>query len=92
MEEGGAACCFFDLEGRPGPQAETADFVYLRLHGPGSAYRGSYGGEALASWATRIRGWLREGKEVFCFFDNDEGGYVALNAWSLRELLAETAR
>ena len=43
------------------PQCDdlTADFVYLRLHGPEELYASGYSPTALARWAQRIRAWAR---------------------------------
>lgn len=35
----------------------TADFVYVRLHGPDKLYDSAYGEEGLAAWAQRLRAW-----------------------------------
>jgi uncharacterized protein YecE (DUF72 family) len=35
----------------------TADFCYLRLHGPRLLYAGGYSAAELDTWATRIRAW-----------------------------------
>jgi uncharacterized protein YecE (DUF72 family) len=83
----GAALCVYDLEGFTSPLAATADFVYVRLHGPGPSYAGSYSRRALSSWAGRLRGWADEGREVFCYFDNDQAAHAVHNALTLRELL-----
>jgi len=48
------------------------DHVYLRPHGPGGRYQGSYDDETLRDWARHIRRWEREGQDVVCFFDNDQ--------------------
>jgi len=37
-----AAYCIFDLAGFQSPMPLTADFTYIRLHGPGAKYEGSY--------------------------------------------------
>ncbi|HLT96403.1 MAG TPA: DUF72 domain-containing protein [Acidimicrobiia bacterium] len=37
----------------------TADFVYLRLHGPEALYDSGYGEEALKGWVERILAWSR---------------------------------
>ena len=66
--------------------AVTADFVYLRFHGPERRYGSSYDDAALRSWAERIRGWRAEGRDVFAYFNNDEMGYAPRNALRLREL------
>lgn len=49
----------------------TADFVYVRLHGDVQIYTSGYSSRALASWARRIRGWDRDGLDVYVYFDND---------------------
>ncbi len=49
----------------------TADFVYVRLHGDVQIYTSGYSERALASWARRIRGWDRDGRDVYVYFDND---------------------
>ncbi len=41
----------------PYTEEVTADFVYLRLHGPGDVYAGPYGEERLRHWAARIERW-----------------------------------
>lgn len=76
----GAAFCIYDLDGRLSPKEVTADFVYVRLHGPGGAYRGSYDARTLAGWAGAFSTWCAGGREVFCYFDNDEKGFAAENA------------
>jgi uncharacterized protein YecE (DUF72 family) len=37
----------------------TADFVYVRLHGDKKIYESGYTEAALASWAAKVRAWLR---------------------------------
>jgi uncharacterized protein YecE (DUF72 family) len=66
--------------------AVTADFVYLRFHGPGRRYASSYDDDSLREWAERIRAWRAEGRDVFAYFNNDELGYAPKNALRLREL------
>lgn len=84
-----AAFCIYDYAGYFAPWEVTADFVYLRLHGPAGAYRGSYPTETLAAWARIFRNWAAAGLEIFCYFDNDEFAYAAANAWELQQLTAE---
>lgn len=46
------------------PYAEdlSADFVYVRLHGPESLYGGSYSDQALDRWAARLACWAEGGE------------------------------
>jgi hypothetical protein len=49
----------------------TSEFVYVRLHGDVKIYTSGYTDRALAAWARRIRGWARDGRDVYVYFDND---------------------
>lgn len=79
-----AAFCIFELGALHSPHIATADFVYVRLHGPTGAYAGAYSAQALRHWATRLHGWRDEGREIWLFFDNDEAGHAVRNALTLR--------
>lgn len=82
-----AALCIYDLAGSLSPLEVTADFVYLRLHGPACAYQGHYDDKALAAWAERLLIWRRQGLDAYCYFDNDEKGYAAIDAQRLLDML-----
>ena len=88
LEDFGCAYCCFDLGGAVSPIRVTADFVYIRLHGPGAPYQGSYSDASLAGWAARIAAWQADGLDVFCYFDNDERAYAPRNAKSLIKALS----
>jgi uncharacterized protein YecE (DUF72 family) len=79
--------CIYDLAGHQSPKEITADFVYIRLHGPQEAYRGEYDGSALIQWAGAFYSWAHHGKEIFCYFDNDEAGYAVKNALKLHNII-----
>jgi uncharacterized protein YecE (DUF72 family) len=81
--------CTYDLDGKTSPKEITADFAYVRLHGPDSPYRGRYGAERLAGWASAFSAWLKEGIDVYCYFDNDEVGYAAQDALRLKQMMTE---
>jgi uncharacterized protein YecE (DUF72 family) len=84
-----AAFCLYELAGLRSPIELTADFTYLRLHGPGDAYSGCYPTETLKQWADAFFNWAKAGKEVYCYLDNDELGYAAQNAAELKNLVAQ---
>jgi len=86
LSEHGAACCIYDLDGYTSPETVTADFVYVRLHGPAGPYMGRYGRKALSGWADAFNAWTGQGRDVYCYFDNDENGYAALDAAALLEM------
>jgi len=87
LAQHGAALCIYELDGFLSPKEITADFVYLRLHGPEGAYRGSYDQQTLSGWAGAFSQWRGQGRDLYCYFDNDQAGYAALNALSLRSMM-----
>lgn len=82
-----AAYCAYHLAGYLSPIEITADFAYVRLHGPGGKYQGSYSDAVLGEWARRIGGWKKRLKAVYVYFDNDDSGYAARDALRLKEVM-----
>ena len=83
-----AAVCLWELKGDVSPLEVTADFVYVRLHGPQArAYRGNYLDIVLKKWQRRVTTWKRARKDVLFYFDNDEKGYATINARRFSEFL-----
>ncbi len=62
----------------------TSDFIYIRFHGYGRTYGGSYPNDHLKRWADRISLWNREGLDVFTYFNNDAEGFAVQNADTLK--------
>lgn len=81
-----AGFCIYELAGLTTAPVVTADFVYVRLHGPGGKYQGSYPAEALHGWLDAVGRWLAEGRDVYCYFDNDEAGFAAHNALAMQAM------
>lgn len=82
-----AAYCIFHLAGYVSPIEITADWAYVRLHGPGEKYQGSYGTQDLNVWANRIADWSTRLKSVYVYFDNDQMAFAAHNALELKRLV-----
>lgn len=61
-------------------------FVYLRFHGPGGSYRGSYEDDLLDEYAGYIKDWMAEGKTVYAYFNNTVGEAIS-NLYTLRDLV-----
>ena len=80
LEKRGIAFCIHDLGGKLAPKRVTAKHLYLRLHGPDTPYEGEYSKETLLAWARDFVAWKKIGKEVYCYFDNDKGGYAPKDA------------
>jgi uncharacterized protein YecE (DUF72 family) len=45
--------------------------------------------ERLAGWAGTLSAWLKEGLDVYCYFDNDQAGFAAQDALRLRQMMLE---
>jgi uncharacterized protein YecE (DUF72 family) len=78
------ALCLSDHHSAPSPCEVTADFVYLRGHGPGGRYVGRYPAEELARWAGAIEGWRAQGRDVYAYFDNDVKSAAPFDALDLK--------
>lgn len=89
LNEYDCAFCIYELAGHLSPQEVTSSLVYVRLHGPGDKYQGSYTEQALQHWAAKCRECAKAGKDVFVYFDNDQAGYAAFNAQRLAQLVKE---
>lgn len=83
------AFCIYEIDRHLSPFLTTADFIYIRLHGPGGKYEGSYSDETLSEWSDKCLKWKAEGKKVYIYFDNDQAGYAAFNALRLKDLISE---
>lgn len=80
-----AAFCIYELAGYHTPFELTANWTYIRLHGPTSSkYQGSYTDRQLDAWAERIEGWRRKLDRVYVYFDNDDSAYAVDNALTLK--------
>jgi len=84
----GAAFCIYELAGYQSPLTVTADFAYVRLHGPGpEKYQHSYDRERLRRWCNQIENWAKTLKAIYVYFDNDQAGYAAQNALTLKQMV-----
>lgn len=65
----------------------TANFVYIRRHGEGGNYATNYSTEQLKNDAKKIKEYLKQGKDVYYYFNNDAFAYAPKNASELNEIL-----
>jgi uncharacterized protein YecE (DUF72 family) len=91
LDSHGAAVCLHDMWGAGAvDRPNDAPFVYVRRHGTGAGrYAGSYSPEQIQDDAQKIQGWVRAGRSVFVYYNNDIGGHALENARHLkRELMS----
>jgi uncharacterized protein YecE (DUF72 family) len=94
LEQHNIALAISDSPDWPSHDLQTADFMYLRLHGSTHLYTSSYRDDELETWAVRIRGWSRArsrkpGSDVYVYFDNDVAGRAVEDALKLKTLLGQ---
>jgi uncharacterized protein YecE (DUF72 family) len=93
LREHGAALCIHDLL-PDHPWELTADWTYVRFHGPQALevkYWGRYGAKRLARPAAAMREWLADGVDVFAYFNNDYEGHAIEDARDLRDAVSRSA-
>jgi uncharacterized protein YecE (DUF72 family) len=83
----GVALCLHDKLGSTIADPFVGPFVYVRFHGTSGTYSGSYEQPALDAWAHRLAEQLRDGREVFAYFNNDPNAVAVENALRLRATL-----
>lgn len=86
LRQHNAALCIADSPRYPRRDEVTADFVYIRFHGRTELFASKYTDAELAEEAKRIRRYLRDGLDVYAYFNNDALGHAVANARTLRRL------
>lgn len=88
LKKYGVCLCFSDCGERYPSwyEVQTADFLYLRLHGSPKLYVSNYEEEDLERIINLIRSF--QVKEVYVYFDNTSLGYAVKNALTLKEKLS----
>lgn len=79
------AYCIVDCPDLPSKMEMTTDFAYIRFHGRDHWYSHDYSDQELGGWASRIK--QLDTDNVFCFFNNDQGGYAPKNCLKLKKML-----
>ena len=69
------------------PWEPTADFVYMRLHGPRRLFGSPYSDKQLKDLADRTRRFVKQGRDVYIYFNNDMHANAAANAQVLQKML-----
>jgi uncharacterized protein YecE (DUF72 family) len=88
LESASVALCLHDMTGSSTPPTPIGPLVYVRFHGSGARYGGSYSTQRLTAWADRIAGWAADDLPVWVYFNNDAGGHAVRDADRLRTLVS----
>ena len=81
-----------DLKSPHSPRWVSGRAAYVRFHGSGGRYSGRYSDEALLDWTDWIVEQAREGRDVWCYFNNDIHGDAIHDARTLRSMTGQALR
>jgi len=87
LHKHGASLCLSDHSDAPSPWEVTAFHVYVRGHGPGGRYHGSYPARTLERWADAAAKWTLEQRDVLIYFDNDQKAAAPQDAQRLMQII-----
>lgn len=73
----------------PGVRQVTADFAYIRMHGPEKLFASSYSKGQLQELATYIETISPKMKRIYVYFNNDFHGYALENALALQKMVGK---
>jgi uncharacterized protein YecE (DUF72 family) len=89
LQSYGATMVVQDLPASATPAVQVAeDFSYLRFHGPDGGYRGSYDESFLDGYAALITGGIKEGREMYVYFNNTLGDAIG-NLQTLNKMVSD---
>jgi uncharacterized protein YecE (DUF72 family) len=87
LRQHNAALCIADSPRDPRRNELTAEFVYFRFHGRTDLFASKYTEAELGEEAMRIKRCLRDGLDVYVYFNNDALGHAVANARTLQRLV-----
>ncbi len=89
--QAGVAVVLAESEDYPCIEAETADFMYLRLMKAQADVDTGYPADELAGWHARATRWAKGGRDVFVFFINGAKERAPAAAEAFLALVAKSA-
>jgi uncharacterized protein YecE (DUF72 family) len=90
LDRHGVSLCLHDMPGSETPRVRIGPCLYLRLHGFGAKYGGSYPDDVLEGWAA----WVTDAASArngYVYFNNDRDANAVRDADRLRALLKASA-
>lgn len=83
LKEKNCAWVIVDAPHWPKREIVTADFVYVRMHGSKILFGSKYTKKELKVLAQKIKKWLKQNLDVYCYFNNDAHGFAVKDAKEL---------
>ena len=75
-----------DSPNYPKVEEVTADFVYIRMHGSRVLFGSKYTKKELKDLAQKIKKYIKQGLDIYCYFNNDTKGFAIKNAQELLKI------
>jgi uncharacterized protein YecE (DUF72 family) len=92
LDRYGACFCVHDMPGLASARIAVGPAAYVRFHGAGGKYWGRYSEEVLLSWTDWIVEQPRQGRSVWCYFNNDIHGHAIEDARTLKSMVGQMSR
>jgi uncharacterized protein YecE (DUF72 family) len=90
LDRHGAGFCAHDMVGLESPRVATGQAAYVRLHGGEGKYWGRYADDRLLDWADWSREQVRQGRDVWIYFNNDIDAHAIDDALTLKAMVAQS--
>jgi uncharacterized protein YecE (DUF72 family) len=92
LDSYGASFCVHDMRGSKTERIAVGPVAYVRFHGGEGKYWGRYSDEGLLSWTDWIVERARQGRPVWCYFNNDIHGHAIHDAQTLKSMVRQMTR
>jgi uncharacterized protein YecE (DUF72 family) len=92
LDRYGASFCAHDMPGSASERIAVGSIAYVRFHGGEGKYWGRYSDEGLLGWTDWIVEQSRQGRSVWCYFNNDIHGHAIHDARTLRSMVRQMSR
>ena len=92
LDRYGASFCVHDMPGSKTERIAVGGTAYVRFHGGEGKYWGRYSDEGLLSWTDWIVEQSRQGRSVWCYFNNDIHGHAIEDARTLKSMVGQMRR
>ena len=92
LDRYGASFCVHDMPGSKTDRVAVGPNAYVRFHGGEGKYWGRYSDEGLLSWTDWILEQSRQGRAVWCYFNNDIHGHAIHDAQTLKSMVRQLNR
>jgi uncharacterized protein YecE (DUF72 family) len=92
LDRYGVSFCVHDMPGSKTERIAVGPIAYVRFHGGEGKYWGRYSDEGLLSWTDWIVEQSRQGRSVWCYFNNDIHGHAIEDARTLKSMVGQMSR